>query len=136
MDSFDFLHPQLYKKKGNAYEASNDNNCGVTEEYDPKGKAPIVDVPSDADSDDTSSGSDSEDDERTLSVQVLAEDDGNETVWFNRYKKVWGAHVEAAQRLTEFDDDTGNTEQFVDVDTMFVCFLVAVIATVTIWLIL
>ncbi|XP_026442472.1 uncharacterized protein LOC113342022 [Papaver somniferum] len=88
--------------------------------YDPKGKAPIVDIPSDADSGDTSSGSHSEDDEGTLSVQVLTEDDGNETEWVNQYEKVWGAHVEAAERLTEFDDDTGNTEKFVDVDTMFV----------------
>ncbi|XP_026390336.1 uncharacterized protein LOC113285786 [Papaver somniferum] len=98
MDYFDFLYPQLYRKKGNADEASNDNNCGVTEEYDPKGKAPIVDVPSDADISDTSSGSDSEDDEGILSVQVLAEDDGNETVWVNQYEKVWGEHVEAAEK--------------------------------------
>lgn len=39
-----YIHNYI-RKREYADEASNDNNCGVTEEYDPKGKTPIVDVP-------------------------------------------------------------------------------------------
>ncbi|XP_026434975.1 uncharacterized protein LOC113332669 [Papaver somniferum] len=111
LDSFDFLHPQLYKKKGNANEAQNDKNCGVVEECNPKGKEVVV-VPSDTDSGDSASSSDSEDEEGTLSVQGVAADDGQ--------KCVWGSHVEAAERTSAFDDDTGDADEFLDVDTMFV----------------
>lgn len=100
-------------------EAHNDNNCGVVEECGPKGKAIAV-VPSDTDSGDSSSSYDSEDEEGTLSVQGVAEDDGQKTIWVNQYEKVWGPHVEAAERTCAFDDDTGDAEEFVDVDTMFV----------------
>ncbi|KAI3882510.1 hypothetical protein MKW92_046244, partial [Papaver armeniacum] len=100
-------------------EAQNDNNCGVVEECNPKGKEVVV-VPSDTDSGDSASISDSEDEEGTLSVQGVAEDDGEKTVWVTHYEQVWGSHVKAAERTSAFYDDTRDAKEFVDVDTMFV----------------
>ncbi|KAI3878042.1 hypothetical protein MKW92_017935, partial [Papaver armeniacum] len=100
-------------------EVQNDNNGGVVEECDPKVKAVVV-VPSHTDSGDSSSSYDSEDEEGTLSVQGVAEDAGENTVWVNQYEQVWGPHVQVAERSSAFDDETGDAEEFVDVDTMFV----------------
>ncbi|KAI3947342.1 hypothetical protein MKW92_015431, partial [Papaver armeniacum] len=96
-------------------EASN-----VIENDDPKGKTIVVHEPSDAESGESSNSSDSEVEEGALSVQDVAEDDGERTVWIHQYEQVWGPHVEDAERTCDFDDDTGNAEQFIDVDTMFV----------------
>ncbi|RZC44863.1 hypothetical protein C5167_037812 [Papaver somniferum] len=102
------------------YETSNEKNCDGIENDDPKGKTTVVDEPSDADSGDSSSSSDSEVEEGALSVQNVAEDDEARTVWIHQYEQVWEPHVEDVERTCDFDDDTGNGEQFIDVDIIFV----------------
>ncbi|KAI3883828.1 hypothetical protein MKX03_018774, partial [Papaver bracteatum] len=61
-------------------DANNEKNSGVIEDDDPKGKTLVI-VPYDADSGDTSSRSDSKVEEGTLSIQEVAEDEDQRTVW-------------------------------------------------------
>ncbi|KAI3838351.1 hypothetical protein MKX03_005479, partial [Papaver bracteatum] len=86
-------------------DANNEKNSGVIEDDDPKGKTVVI-VPSDADSGDTSSSSDSEVEKGTLSIQEVAEDEAHRTVWVQQYEHVWGTHVEAAERTCDFDHET------------------------------